>query len=184
MDCIVHRVANSRTQPSDFHFQSQFFRWRWWYKTHLPVQEVWETQVQSLGREDALEEGMATHSRLPAWRIPWPAWLQSIRSHRHRHGRNNVPRRWDVFSLCGIISNSWRLKTSWLCLLLAKWPWTICSPFCVSFIPFRNEENELNAMSSPLKKYILFWYCGILEKLLAWKSSVLNFRLGSATFCF
>ena len=30
-----------------------------------------ETQVQSLGREDLLEEGMATHSSILAWRIPW-----------------------------------------------------------------------------------------------------------------
>ena len=32
------------------------------------VQENW---VQSLGREDPLEEGMATHSSILAWRIPW-----------------------------------------------------------------------------------------------------------------
>ena len=31
---------------------------------------VQETQVQSLGQEDPLEKGMATHSRLLAWRIP------------------------------------------------------------------------------------------------------------------
>ena len=30
-----------------------------------------ETQVHSLGREDPLEEGMATHSSILAWRIPW-----------------------------------------------------------------------------------------------------------------
>ena len=30
-----------------------------------------ETQVQSLGREDTLEKGMATHSSIFAWRIPW-----------------------------------------------------------------------------------------------------------------
>ena len=30
-----------------------------------------ETQVQSLGWEDVLEEGMATHSSILAWRIPW-----------------------------------------------------------------------------------------------------------------
>ena len=35
------------------------------------MQEVQETQVRSLGREDPLEEGMATHSSIPAWRIPW-----------------------------------------------------------------------------------------------------------------
>ena len=36
--------------------------------------------VQSLGREDPLEEGMATHSRVLAWRVPWteePGGLQS-----------------------------------------------------------------------------------------------------------
>ena len=32
---------------------------------------VWETQVQSLGREDPLEKCMATHSSILAWRIPW-----------------------------------------------------------------------------------------------------------------
>ena len=47
-----------------------------------------ETQVRSLGQEDPLEEGMATHSSIPAWRIPWteePGGLQSRGSHRVRH---------------------------------------------------------------------------------------------------
>ena len=35
----------------------------------LPVK--WETWVQSLGWEDALEEEMATHSSILAWKIPW-----------------------------------------------------------------------------------------------------------------
>ena len=30
-----------------------------------------ETRVQNLGREDPLEKGMAIHSSIPAWRIPW-----------------------------------------------------------------------------------------------------------------
>ena len=36
---------------------------------HLPA--MWETLVQSLGREDPLEKEMATHSSILAWRIPW-----------------------------------------------------------------------------------------------------------------
>ena len=39
-----------------------------------------ETRVQALGQEDALEEGMATHSSILAWRSPWteePGRLQS-----------------------------------------------------------------------------------------------------------
>ena len=39
---------------------------------NLPaVHETQETWVQSLGQEDPLEEGMATHSNILAWRIPW-----------------------------------------------------------------------------------------------------------------
>ena len=36
---------------------------------NLPAMQ--ETQVQSLGWEDPLEKGMATHSSILAWRIPW-----------------------------------------------------------------------------------------------------------------
>ena len=45
--------------------------------------ETEETQVRSLGGEDPLEEGMATHSSALAWRIPWteePGGLQSTGS--------------------------------------------------------------------------------------------------------
>ena len=35
------------------------------------MQEMQETQVQSLGREDPLEKEMATHSSTLAWKIPW-----------------------------------------------------------------------------------------------------------------
>ena len=41
---------------------------------------LWETQVRSLDWEDPLEKGMATHSSILAWRIPWteePGRLQS-----------------------------------------------------------------------------------------------------------
>ena len=34
-------------------------------------QEMQDTQVQSLGQEDPLEEEMATHSSILAWKIPW-----------------------------------------------------------------------------------------------------------------
>ena len=42
----------------------------------------------NLGQEDSLEEGMATHSSILAWKIPWteePGGLQSIGSQRARH---------------------------------------------------------------------------------------------------
>ena len=49
---------------------------------------MWETHIRSLSQEDPLEEGMATHSRIFAWRIPWteePGGLQSKWSQRVRH---------------------------------------------------------------------------------------------------
>ena len=47
-----------------------------------------ETWVRSLGQEDPLEKGMATHSSILAWRIPWteePDRLQSMGLQRVRH---------------------------------------------------------------------------------------------------
>ena len=52
---------------------------------NLPA--MWETHVRPLGREDALEKGMATHSNILAGRTPWtekPDGLQSMRSQRVR----------------------------------------------------------------------------------------------------
>ena len=40
-------------------------------KNPSAVQETQETQDQSLSRENPLEEGIATHSSILAWRIPW-----------------------------------------------------------------------------------------------------------------
>ena len=69
MDCIVHEVPkSSRTQLSNFHLH---------FWTSLVAQTVknlpatWETWLRSLGWEVPLEEGMAIHSDILAWRIPW-----------------------------------------------------------------------------------------------------------------
>ena len=64
-----------------------------WYRTCLPMQEMW---VWSLGRENALEKEIATHSSILARIIPWTedpggllsmesqSWAQ-LRTHRHAH---------------------------------------------------------------------------------------------------
>ena len=59
-----------------------------WLVKNLPVMQ--ETWVQSLGLEDTLEKGMATHFSIVAWRIPWtePGGLQSMGSQRVRHDSN------------------------------------------------------------------------------------------------
>ena len=53
---------------------------------NLPA--MWETRVASLGWEDPLKKGMATHSSILAWRIPWtegPGELQSVGLQIVRH---------------------------------------------------------------------------------------------------
>ena len=58
-------------------------------------------QVRSLGQEYPLEKGMATHSSILAWRMPWteePGGLQSIGSHRVRHDRSDLTHT----SFCGV----------------------------------------------------------------------------------
>ena len=53
---------------------------------NLPT--MWETQVQSLGQEDPLEEGMAIYLSILAWRIPWteePGGPQCVEMQRVRH---------------------------------------------------------------------------------------------------
>ena len=53
---------------------------------NLPAMQ--DTWIWVLGREDPLEKGMATHSSIPAWRIPWtdePGGLQSMRLQRVGH---------------------------------------------------------------------------------------------------
>ena len=56
---------------------------------NLPAaQELQETWIWFLGQEELLEEGMAPHSSMHAWRIPWteePGGLQPMGSQRVRH---------------------------------------------------------------------------------------------------
>ena len=89
-----------------FNFEDffHFYSWITWisllpfdvilYKVSLVAQmlknllAMQEAQVWSLGQEDPLEKGMATHSSILTWRIPWtekPGGLQSMVSQRVRH---------------------------------------------------------------------------------------------------
>ena len=57
------------------------------------MQETEERQVWSLGQEEPLEEGMATHSSILAWRTPWtedPGGLQTLGSQRVGHVGSNL----------------------------------------------------------------------------------------------
>ena len=70
---------------------SRLISWHsWWYC--LSVQETQETRVRSLGQEDPLEEEMAMHSSILAWKIPWTeesGGLQSMGLQRVGHDWSN-----------------------------------------------------------------------------------------------
>ena len=66
---------------------NRFPRWLRGKKFTCTLQELQDTWVRYLGPEDPLEKGMATHSSVLAWRIPWteePGRLQPIESQRVR----------------------------------------------------------------------------------------------------
>ena len=48
---------------------------------NLPA--MWETWVRSLGWEDPLEKGKATHSSILAWKIPWTVWSMGLQRVKH-----------------------------------------------------------------------------------------------------
>ena len=80
---------------------------------NLPA--VQETQVWSLGREDPLEKGVATHSDTLAWRIPWteePGGLQSMGS--QRVGHNCATNFCFQFSSVHLLSHVWLFATPWI----------------------------------------------------------------------
>ena len=97
MDCIVHGVAKSWTWLSDFHFTSLIvpgpFQVALVVKNPAANAGDQKMPLQSLGQEDPLEKGMATHSSILAWRIPWteqPGRLQSMGLQRVGHDWGNL----------------------------------------------------------------------------------------------
>ena len=118
-------------------------------KNLLAVQQLQELWVWSLGWEDPLEEGMATHSSILAWRIPWteePGGLQSMGSQRVRRGWSDAahtakhggrisktwvspcPGRWlpcDNLASCSL--------SSWRTALICKLGHVIYSPSSTNF---------------------------------------------------
>ena len=61
-------------QNADIKFRCESYNWTSRVaQTVISLSAMWETRVQSLDREDLLEKGMATHSSILAWRIPFLA---------------------------------------------------------------------------------------------------------------
>ena len=96
----------------------------WLYKAwmaqlakNLPA--VWETCIQSMGWEDPLEKGKATHSSILAWRIRWTVWPMG--SQRVRHD-------WVTFTFTCILQISSLWTQSWKVML-----WKRCTQYVSKF---------------------------------------------------
>ena len=101
-----------------------------------------EIRVQSLGQEDPLEKGMATHSSILTWRIPWteePGGLQSMASQRVRYDRVTnmftstvkgallqMPSHKPKFSLAWKENDYFHLNLAWHQHFLLLWFWDCC----------------------------------------------------------
>ena len=89
MISLVSSDFSSHTDKSYFPQLSMILEWTFlvaWMVKNLPA--VQEIRVQFLGREGPLEEGMAAHSSIIAWRLSWteePGELQSMESQRIGH---------------------------------------------------------------------------------------------------
>ena len=71
---------------------------------NMPVMQ--ETWVPSLGQEDPLEKGMATHTSILVWKIPWtekPGRLQSMESQRVRNDWSNLASTWGPVCMYGCL---------------------------------------------------------------------------------
>ena len=146
-------------------------------------------QVESLGWKDPLEEGMATHSSILAWRIPWteePGGLQSTGLQRVRHDWKNLACIFGGIQLIGIGThfksllfdlNSytvWAYVTELAIILLApvtkpcilsRWNRYLHSLFCLFALSFFN----LNLFVFN-RRIIALWCCVGFCHTLTWIS--------------
>ena len=118
-----------------------------------------ETQVWSMGLEDPLEKGLATHSSIPSWRIPWTeesGGLQSTESQRIGHD-------WSINTFTVFILKAWRM-----CLYITQYQ--IWSIFWIDYhdieqrpmngsLVIKDEEAQTKRDHSPLSimKSLTVW---------------------------
>ena len=115
------------------------------------MQELYETRVRSLGREESLEEGMETHSSILAWRIPWteePGRPQSIGSQGVRHDWSDLA----CMHMCQILRA--------LCMK----PYHPCSYYYSRFLPNKMKHRDIKKYAEathPVSGGCRIWIPGI-----------------------
>ena len=96
-------------------------RWYYWWRSRLPVQETWETLVQSLGRENHLEKGRVIRSlENPMHRGDWQATVHGVAKSWTWLKRDLAPTNPISFSLPTRFYD-WRFE-GWIKSLLYDWP--------------------------------------------------------------
>ena len=122
------------------------------------MQEIQETWVQSLGREDPLEKEMGAHSSVLAWRIPWTEDSGGLQFMRLQRVRNNLA------------SKQTAAAAEWVHVLLTR------------FFEVKLEHLASISFSQCWSKIILISHCvcnRVLVSVLKWKGIFLSLSLNS-----
>ena len=129
-----------------------------------------ETWVQSLGQEDSLEKGMAIHSSILAWRIPWteePGRLQSMGSQRVRYNRATITHSRILWLKNQVFYRTCGLPLTWpLHLILSSKHYAFHSSFRV-FLRDQWLLLQSQCSSPPLSLWplsALLFLCAILDQ--------------------
>ena len=99
---------------------------------------MWETWVWSLGWEDSLEEGTATHSSILVWRIPWTVWSMACKESDTTERLPQCPEKYTstVQQLAYTCLHLWKF-TAWRCVCRE----ITMHPFFKISIPFRSPQS-------------------------------------------
>ena len=127
---------------------------------NLPAMQ--ESQVRSQGQEDSLEKGMATHSNILTWRIPWteePGGIQSMGSQRVGQDWATNTRKGTCVRICLYACNQHKRTTDILSDFLRSWSILLLSSSPVwrdfrRFVP----DSDLGVISL-LPGWALIWTC-------------------------
>ena len=114
------------------------------------IQKTQEMRVQSLGHEDLLEEGMATHSGILAWKIPRteePDGLQSIGSQRVRHD-------WSDWAWYGM---------AFLTIIIMLCCWSPTFIFCFQVCALRQQLLNSPTLLVLYSLFLWVWFIWILH---------------------
>ena len=123
-------------------------------KNPPPMRETW---VRSLGWEDPLEKGKATHSSIPAWRIPWT--IQSMGPQRAAHDWATFT---SLFPQPTKLLLMWDSVSLWTNLLADSVPFSHCAPHQFSYSSLMLCFFLLKSLTFACSIF-KYWYCPLLR---------------------